>query len=199
MKAKGGAQLKKYNYFDDDAEYLDKRRARKDAQILAKQKVISALQGAADSAVEALKKLSKGKVKIKRISVSKIGKAFTTMGFRASVGILLAATVVLTSVFFFSDLKGSSNAQRKFSQDAGDVCSKLISAYGVCKSMPLEEENQYQLTGLAFVRQMDFDANGESELIAAYLDGGEYKTEFGAIPAAILLSFMKARQTLFQM
>ncbi len=88
MKAKGGAQLKKYNYFDDDAEYLDKRRARKDAQILAKQKVISALQGAADSAVEALKKLSKGKVKIKRISVSKIGKAFTTMGFRASVGIL---------------------------------------------------------------------------------------------------------------
>lgn len=177
MKAKGGAQLKKYNYFDDDAEYLDKRRARKDAQILAKQKVISTLQGAADSAVEALKKLSKGKVKIKRISVSKIGKVFTTMGFRASVGILLAATVVLTSVFFFSNLKGSSNAQRKFSQDAGEVCSKLISAYGVCKSMPLEEENQYQLTGLAFVRQMDFDANGESELIAAYLDGGEYKTE----------------------
>lgn len=43
--------------------------------------------------------------------------------------------------------------------------------------MPLEEENQYQLTGLSYVRQMDFDSNGESELLAAYLDGGEYKIE----------------------
>lgn len=74
MKAKGGAQLKKYNYFDDDAEYLDKRRARKDAQILAKQKVISALQGAADSAVEALKSFQKAKLKLKGFRFLKSAK-----------------------------------------------------------------------------------------------------------------------------
>ena len=169
----------KYNYFDDDAEYLDKRRAKKEARLLAKKKAEAALQNAAVFAVAAIKKLSKGKinVKVKSFSLPQIKNARLLIGFRAAVGILLAAAVVFTGVFFYSDLRGSNKAQQKFRQDAGEVCSKLISAYGVCKTMPLEEENQYQLTGLSYVRQMDFDSNGESELLAAYLDGGEYKIE----------------------
>lgn len=154
----------KYNYFDDDAEYLDKRRAKKEARLLAKKKAEAALQNAAVSAVAAIKKLSKGKinVKVKSFSLPQIKNARLLIGFRAAVGILLAAAVVFTGVFFYSDLRGSNKAQQKFRQDAGEVCSKLISAYGVCKTMPLEEENQYQLTGLSYVRQMDFDSNGES-------------------------------------
>ena len=169
----------KYNYFDDDAEYLDKRRAKKEARLLAKKKAEAALQNAAVSAVAAIKKLSKGKinVKVKSFSLPEIKNARLLIGFRAAVGILLAAAVVFTGVFFYSDLRGSNKAQQKLRQDAGEVCSKLISAYGVCKTMPLEEENQYQLTGLSYVRQMDFDSNGDSELLAAYLDGGEYKIE----------------------
>ena len=123
----------KYNYFDDDAEYLDKRRAKKEARLLAKKK-----------AEAALKKLSKGKinVKVKSFSLPQIKNARLLIGFRAAVGILLAAAVVFTGVFFYSDLRGSNKAQQKFRQDAGEVCSKLISAYGVCKTMPLEDENQ---------------------------------------------------------
>ncbi|UKI22673.1 MAG: hypothetical protein L6V88_10345 [Anaerotruncus sp.] len=55
----------KYNYFDDDAEYLDKRRAKKEARLLAKKKAEAALQNAAVFAVAALKKLSKGKINVK--------------------------------------------------------------------------------------------------------------------------------------
>ncbi len=167
----------KYNYFDDDAEYLDKRRAKKDARLLAKKNAEAALQNAANSAAGVLKKLSRGKVNVKSVSIPYIKNTRLIIGFRAAVGILLAASVVLTGVFFYSDLRSSNKAQQQFRQDAGSVCSKLISAYGVCKTMPLEEEEQYQLTGLSYVRQMDFDSNGESELLVAYLDGGEYKVE----------------------
>ena len=55
----------KYNYFDDDAEYLDKRRAKKEARLLAKKKAEAALQNAAVSAVAAIKSFQRAKSMLK--------------------------------------------------------------------------------------------------------------------------------------
>lgn len=79
-----------------------------------KEKAEAALQNAAVSAVAAIKKLSKGKinVKVKSFSLPQIKNARLLIGFRAAVGILLAAAVVFTGVFFYSDLRGSNKAQQ---------------------------------------------------------------------------------------
>lgn len=68
----------------------------------------------------------------------------------------------------------------KFNTDAGAVCADYIKEYGTPNY-----ENMYfsygvvgyRMTGLCYVREMDFDNNGKSELLICYNDNGVYQAE----------------------
>lgn len=96
----------------------------------------------------------------------------------ASVFFVLFIFIFVLS--FGINIYSSENKNNKFIKDAGAVCTKIMSNYGVGKTENLDikyGENLYRLTGLAFVRQMDFNNDDSPELLLAYDDNGIYYVE----------------------
>lgn len=102
---------------------------------------------------------------------------------------LKMSALALFFVFIISFIGGyavkihsfSANESR-FSKDAGAVCTKLMSKYGVSKTERIigedgEATNLYRITGLAYARQMDFNNDNSPELLVCYEDGGIYYVE----------------------
>ncbi len=98
---------------------------------------------------------------------------------------IMASVFFVLFIFIFAlsfgiNIYSSENKNNKFIKDAGAVCTKIMSNYGVGKTENLDikyGENLYRLTGLAFVRQMDFNNDNSPELLLAYDDNGIYYVE----------------------
>ncbi|MBR3737234.1 MAG: hypothetical protein IKN26_00705, partial [Eubacterium sp.] len=99
-------------------------------------------------------------------------------------------TISLVFVFFLSlvimvcaTVHSVNNENRriaKFNNDAGKICSQYITKYGNCSYENLYTMYKitgYRMNGLCFVREVDFDNDGVSELLLCYNDGGVYYTE----------------------
>ena len=115
--------------------------------------------------------MASGKVSIK------IPSFRVSIGFGAGVACVFAVALALTYVFFGTALHSSNQFEDKFSKDAGAVCTQLVSEYGICKTQYMGEDSKYMLTGLSYIREMDFNGDGDAELLAVYNNNGVYYTE----------------------
>ena len=89
---------------------------------------------------------------------------------------------MLCAVFGFAHSITKNNQRtNKYYSDAGAVCTGIIAEYGTCKIERLDEEEYgkdlWRIAGLSYARQMDFNGDGEDELLVAYNDSGIYYYE----------------------
>lgn len=92
---------------------------------------------------------------------------------------------VLVVIIFIACFSHSINAQNKknetFCKNAGEVCTQYIKEYGSAKYDVLDAqkygENQARLTGLCYARQMDFNGDGDDELMVCYNNKNVYYLE----------------------
>jgi len=97
------------------------------------------------------------------------------------IAFILFIITVLCAVFGFAHSINLSNKRTaKYYSDAGSVCTGIIAKYGTCKNERLDEEygkDLWRISGLSYARQMDFNGDGEDELLVAYNDSGIYYYE----------------------
>lgn len=98
-------------------------------------------------------------------------------------GIFLAVFLIAVIIFIsiISHSIGSAKEQNdSFCADAGKVCTKYITEYGACKFEYMDNDSKdklVQMTGLSYVRRMDFNNDNIDELMLCYNDGGVYYLE----------------------
>ena len=93
------------------------------------------------------------------------------------VFLLFFALLVSTTVL---SVRNENKRIEKFNSDAGKVCAQYISKYGNCSYENLMNSygiSGYKMTGLCFVREIDFNNDNIGELMLCYDEGGVYFTE----------------------
>ena len=92
--------------------------------------------------------------------------------------IILILTISISSFIFKID--SSNKKLAHFSAAAGQVCAQKTVDYGFCGYEKLNEKygnDVNKLVGLCFARELDFDNDGNSELLICYNDSGVYFNE----------------------
>ena len=166
----------RYNYFDDEDETKPSNHKIDLSQALNKIKSIEEnVHDEAEDDIEVLEKFP-----LLRQRVIKI--AFI---------VVIVLFAVIMAVSFSVSLHTKEKRAEKFRTDAGNVCINYIKDYGSIKWEALDEneygENKAKLTGLCYVRQMDFNSDGKDELFITL--------KFGDIKTAIFLDFIKMKLT----
>ena len=95
--------------------------------------------------------------------------------------VLFVVFIVIFIAIFVNSIESENEKIAQFNASASDVCIDKINTFGVCNFEKLDEDeygkNLHRLTGTCFVRELDFDNNGISELLVTYSDGGVYFNE----------------------
>ncbi len=102
--------------------------------------------------------------------------------FLVVLSMLLVMVIVFEGVIylFIRQMNVENNRMKDFNVAAGKVCADYVGKYGAAGYENLYNNygvNGYRLTGLCFVREIDFDADGKSELMLAYNKNGIYYNE----------------------
>lgn len=171
--------MSRYNYFDDDPyEFAPKKSAKKlslsDLAFRAEE-LGKRIHGDAEEEIRELDELPNLRHAIKK-------------------AVIIFAVLLLIIIFivgFSISINHRVTKTEKFNKDAGNVCINYIKEYGSIKSEDLDAatygENKAKLTGLCYARQMDFNGDGDDELMLCYdskniyylevwgYDGGEFK------------------------
>lgn len=158
--------MKKHNYFDDDPQEIQGSDSKPSVKLWLKNTAITVKSHALDiihgDAFEEKPYLRK---KIIRMAIV--------------LAVFLAVVIFVASVFHVITAQDKKND--RFCADAAKVCTEYIREYGSVKWDILDEtkygENQVRLTGLCYVRRMDFDNDGTEELMLCYNNKGVYYLE----------------------
>lgn len=158
--------MSKYNYFDDEPEYEE----------TLKDKLIVYAVCAYDAVKEKIRNKnsftkSAAEEKIKNV-FDKKGKLLQILSFL--LFIVFIACIVLA---FISNINRSNERLKKYYTDAGAVCSEIMTAYGSCKTSGTDYRELWNMNGLCYVRQLDFDDDHSDELLIAYSNSGKYYAE----------------------
>lgn len=100
-----------------------------------------------------------------------------SVGFKSAVALLIVCSIVITCTACYFVFSGENRSESRFNKDAGVLCSRLISEYGSSKTEPMDTDGTYRLTGLSFVRSVDFNGDGHSELLLAFRNSNAYQVE----------------------
>lgn len=111
---------------------------------------------------------------------------------------LIGVSLIIGS--FMISVNKQNNKISKFNADAGAVCAQFIKEYGATSYENLFKNygvEGYRMTGLSYVRELDFDDDGVSELLVCYNDSGVYFVEVWAYVHGEMTSIYhgKAAQT----
>lgn len=77
-------------------------------------------------------------------------------------------------------LYSSSSRENDFFREAGKVCSNIISEYGSCRleyTSIAAEDHRWSIAGISHIQYMDFNADGDDELLVCYNNNGKYIVE----------------------
>ncbi len=99
--------------------------------------------------------------------------------FIITVGLLLFTVLFFVGLIFcfMHSINQKNEHIKEFNTNAGEVCADYIMRYGSANYENLYNTygvQGFRLTGLCFVRELDFDNDGSSELVLSYLNNGEY-------------------------
>lgn len=189
--------MSKYNYFDDD-DIVEEKKSKPLSKHLSRQELADA--------IKAFSVAEKSKIKRTAQNISdttsldellKSKKRIVTLVLVLVVIIVFAGMIAIVAV----QMNLENSRINKFNSDAGKVCSDYIKNYGNCSYENLYSSygiEGYRMTGLSYVREMDFDNDGKSELLISYNDGGIYYTEvwgYNSDKEFVSLFHTKAAQT----
>lgn len=91
----------------------------------------------------------------------------------------MLALVVFICIFS-QKIFSVNHRENSFYKEAAAVCANIISEYRSCKIEEISNgtpDDFYRLTGISYVRQMDFNDDGRNELLIAYSSAGKYFAE----------------------
>lgn len=173
---------KRYNYFDDDFDEQGNVKVQKSA--------FEQLTGNID--FKKILAVLKYIVSVIGINLLLLGKKIASLSKKSNrdkspvlTGIICLAVVVIVMVIVIvtcvmTTAEKSNSKQDKYNQAAGGVCYEYIERYGTANYKFMNSEYEVKgcmLTGLCVARQVDFDADGKSELMLIYNDNDAYFAE----------------------
>lgn len=183
--------MSKYNYFDDEIEEINEKRA-----------------GSGKKSKNAKINLSPIINKIKKIEATAVEEAeedveiiekFPLLRHEVIKGLWIFGIIVLIIVIaasFSVSLSSKNKKAEQFDKDAGNICINYIKKYGAVKWEALDEttygENKAKLTGLCYARQMDFDGDKTDELMICYNDNNVYYIEVWGYKGNDFIRFYKS-------
>ena len=95
--------------------------------------------------------------------------------------LMLVVAVALAVLIFAHNINSNNDRLEKYRKDAAKVCTQYITKYGAVRWEKLDSsvygENKARLTGLCYARQMDFDDDGNAELMLCYYNNNTYYLE----------------------
>ncbi len=111
-----------------------------------------------------------------------VKKASRLKRFLITVLMLIFLVVIFAGVVYFvmRSINQENTKIASFNSNAANVCSNLTRQYGNANYENLYNiynVEGYRLTGLCFVRELDFDEDGQSELMLTYNKNGVYINE----------------------
>lgn len=161
---------KKFNYFDDVP----------DETLFASD---SKKASAARAALAGLKRLEATVCEEAEEDIAQLNE-LPLLKHAIKKAVVIAGIILLIIIFVVSfsvSLKSKTKRAEQFNKDAGNICINYIKSYGSIKWEELDSseygENKAKLTGLCYVRQMDFNGDGTDELMLCYSDSNVYYLE----------------------
>lgn len=170
------SRYSRYNYFDDEPE--DYEPGKKSLRGFKISKFdIKAL---AENAKVTFEDIAHGKAfnEIKELNELPNLKALVLKIF---AGVLAFLAVVVFIVSFSHTINTQNKKSHQYYVDAGKVCTEYIKEYGSVKWERLNSDtygdDMAKMTGLCFARQLDFNNDGEDELMLCYNNKNIYTVE----------------------
>ncbi|GEM_PF-81447 len=147
-----------------------KEAAEKKAEQKEKKSLSEKLKNGIGSAAESIKKKN-GEKEYSRLR-----------HFFIIVLLLILVVVIFVGVItiFMESIDRENKRSDKFAENAAKICSSYCAQYGNANYENLYDSYKvegYRLTGLCFAREMDFDNDGDSELMLVYNKSGVYYNE----------------------
>ncbi len=178
--------MKKYNYFDDDDSAIESVRERvREADAVETTKhdkteifdAIKAFSRTSGERVVTVARTALSRNPFEELEyASKRKKRFVTVVLFI-VFIIFFVTLVTATVM---SVNKENKRIQQFNADAGSTCSQYIVNYGNTNYENLYNKYKirgYRMTGLCYVREMDFNRDNTSELFLIYNDSGVYYSD----------------------
>lgn len=163
--------MRKYNYFDDDPQELEPKKLPKiniDFRGIARGAKQSALDIIHGTTFEDFKEI-KEMPNLRSVML----KLFAFFLFLVAVVIFILA--------FSHSITAQNEKNSQYYTDAGKVCTEYIKEFGTAKWERLDSDTygkgMTRLTGLCYARQMDFNRDGDDELMLCYNNRNIYTLE----------------------
>lgn len=174
--------MKRYNYFDDDDDIVEKNKTHLTKEDLkndlSKEKIAEA--------IKAFSLKEKDRVQSVRTTIAK-ARENDFQDIAKSKRIIITLVCVLLIIAVFGSMIATvgikmHNENKRiaaFTVDAGKVCNDFVALYGNCsyENLSAYDIDGYRLTGLCAVREMDFNNDKTSELLLGYYKSGAYYIE----------------------
>lgn len=159
---------KRYNYFDDDYEYI--------------QTPFDKLKNSVETAKEHKANGEKSTFKNKKSNFKLDFGLNIKDSVRITISIIMLciAGILMLMAFVMHSIDTQNIKTQNFKYDAGAVCSTYAKEYGNCGYENMYSAygiDGYRMTGVSYAREMDFDADGNSELLICYCNNGIYFVE----------------------
>jgi len=182
---KGGDGVKKYNYFDDDdinaIGEVRQRVKTEDAETKHdKEEVLDAIKAFSNTGDRRF--ITRAREVLSKNPFEELEKASKRKKRLVSFFMFMVFMVFFVLLVFLTVHSVTKENERiaKFNTDAGTTCAQYSAQFGNTNYENLYNKygvQGYRMTGLCYVREMDFDHDGISELLLAYNDSGVYYVE----------------------
>lgn len=162
---------RRYNYFDDEPEFHEKKKG-----ILSRIN----LKKIADNAKTSFEELAHGET-LKDIKELREMPNLRIVLLKLTAFVLFIAAILIFIFAFSHTINSQNKKNQQFYNDAGKVCTDYITDYGTVKWESLDSDiygdDMAKMTGLCYARQMDFNNDGYDELMLCYNNKNIYTLE----------------------
>lgn len=168
---------RRYNYFDDDMDNSTTTSSGSKNSKSKHENISNAVKNIAQKEEQAIKSLASSIASHDDDEEISKSKRFTRVLSLAIITILIFAIIIGATTF---QMNKANKRDNKFETDAGTTCATLQSRYGLANFESLvnsEKINGFRMTGLCFVRRVDFNGDKTNELLACYNQNGVFYYE----------------------
>lgn len=168
--------MRRYNYFDDEPEEPRQNKRHYSLPNLKK----ADFRKITDNAKITFEEIAHGEV-LNDIKELRELPNLRALVLKITAAALSLIAVILFIIIFSHTINSQNNKSQQFYIDAGKVCTDYITEFGSVKWESLNSdsygEDMAKMTGLCYARQMDFNNDGDDELMLCYNDKNTYTLE----------------------
>ena len=162
--------MSRYNYFDDEPE----------EKVGTSHNFSFDIRTVADTVRDKLDDIVHGNT-IRDIKEIREMPNLRAMVLKLTAFLLFIIAIIVFILGFSHTISKQNKKNEKFYTDAGKVCTDYINQYGVPKWERLDSDDygsgMARLTGLCYARHMDFNSDGDDELMLCYNNKNIYTLE----------------------